>query len=384
MTNAPDISHVVAKAELGVVQVHNTTSLVMGSGFVASHNGHVITNAHVVRDKEGRLESGMPVNITFFKHVTVPGTIIAHGGRIDLACILPDHLPFTTPLEIRDSRQTKVGEEIIAMGYPHAYKNNYALTVTKGILSAYHINPLPYPEEIQTDAYITHGNIGGPLLDADGKVVGVNTRGLQPNSDNDFLSPGINYAIASRMILNLFPFLKQKPQQAAEETPTPSSPRQTEPVNGIPILDGQYAIVPPAAWQLNPGPQGNFARFQADPSAITLKIQKVDDSLQSFANLQRQIIATQAATWRNSQVSKIQAGKNPKYPSRSFESQGDFKDGKGVFHSRHYYSQCPPRNGKRRILCATLTTPENSPDHKAGLELVLSNFLSKLQPGPQA
>ena len=384
MTNTPDISEVVAKAELGVVQVHNTTRLGIGSGFVASPSGHIITNAHVVRDKEGRLESGMPVNITFFKHVTVPGTVIAHGGRIDLACILPDHLPFATPLEIRDSRQTKVGEELIAMGYPHANRNNYELTVTKGILSAYHNNPSPYPEEIQTDAYITHGNSGGPLLDASGKVVGVNTRGLQPNPDKDFLAPGINYAIASRMILNLFPFLKQNTQPAAEATLVPSTPQQAEPTNGLAILEGQFSIAPPAKWQLTPGPQGNFARFQAGPSAITLKIQEVDTSLQSFANLQRQIIATQAATWRNSQVSKIQAGKNPKYPSRHFESQGDFKDGKGIFHSRHYYSHCPPRNGQRRVLCATLTTPENSPDHKAGLTLVLSNFLSKLQPAPQA
>ena len=374
---------IIAQAEHGVVYVQNAVRNASGSGFVASPAGYIITNAHVLTDNQGRISEGAPATIRFFNQVDINGIIVAHGGKekIDLACVLVDHIPFSTPLPIGNSNQAKVGDDIIAMGYPLVSLNRNAMTVTQGIISAKHQNP----EELQITAFITHGNSGGPLLDAKGNVIGVNTHGLQPDPEKDFLVPGMNYALASNLIIKLFPFLHQsrKPQT---EKPDPTPPQQNPPnaASGHIILNGRFSIAPPHHWELMPGPQANFARFQSPHSVLSLSLSDLEATLQTYANWQRQTIETQATTWQSGNVDKLIPGNNSQYPSCHFDCQGDFGDGKGIFQSRHYFSLVAGENGKPQVLSATLTTADGSPDHKAGLRLVLSNFLSKLQPGPAA
>ena len=155
-------------------------------------------------------------------------------------------------------------------------------------------------------------------------------------------------------------------------------------VSGHIILNGRFIITPPRQWELMPGPQANFARFQSPHSILSLSLSDLESTLQTFADLQRQTLQTQATTWQSGNVDKLIPGNNAEYPSCHFDCQGDFGDGKGIFQSRHYFSLVAGKNGKRQVLSATLTTADGSPDHKAGLRLVLSNFLSKLQPGPAA
>ena len=378
--NAEIRSEIIAQAEHGVVYVQNAVRNASGSGFVASPAGYIITNAHVLTDNQGRISEGAPATIRFFNQVDINGTIVAHGGKekIDLACVLVDHIPFSTPLPIGNSNQVKVGDDIIAMGYPLVALNRNAMTVTEGIVSAKHSGP----EELQISAFITHGNSGGPLIDANGNVVGVNTHGLQPDPEKDYLVPGMNYALASNLITKLFPFLHQ-PQQ---EQPEPAMSQQNSPaaVSGHIILNGRFSIAPPHRWELTPGPQANFARFQSPHSILSLSLSDLESTLQTFADLQRQTLQTQATTWQSGKVDKLIPGNNSQYPSCHFDCQGDFGDGKGIFQSRHYFSLVAGKNGKQQVLSATLTTADGSPDHKAGLRLVLSNFLSKLQPGPAA
>ena len=380
-TEQSTLPDIIAKAEHGVVQVINGNKT--GSGFVASPAGYVITNAHVVTDRQGQIYEGLPITIRFFNHVDINGTVVAHGAgdKIDLACILVDHIPFSTPLPLRNSGQARVGDDIYALGYPLPDKNDYKMTVTQGIISAKHQNP----EELQITAFITHGNSGGPLIDANGNVVGVNTHGLQPDPEKDFLVPGMNYALASNLITKLFPFLHQS-HQRQQEQPEPAKPQQHSPATGSGhiILNGRFSIAPPHQWELMPGPQANFARFQSPHSTLSLSLSDLDSGLQTFADRQRQTLQTQATTWQSSQVGSLAPCNNSEYPSCHFDCQGDFGDGKGIFQSRHYFSLVAGKNGKRQVLSATLTTADGSPDHKAGLRLVLSNFLSKLQPGPAA
>lgn len=378
-TEQPSLPEIIAKAEHGVVQVINGNKT--GSGFVVSPAGYVITNAHVVTNQKNKIWEGREVTVRFFDYVEINGIVIAHGAeeKVDLACIHVDQIPFSTTLPIRNSLQTRVGENIIAMGYPLGSKNNDRMTTTTGIISAKH------PNELQISAFITHGNSGGPLLDDKGNVVGVNTHGIQQDPEKDYLVPGMNYATVAELVLKLFPFLRQS-HQPQQEQPEPAKPQQHSPaaISSHIILNGRFSIAPPHHWELMPGPQANFARFQSPHSILSLSLLDLDSNLQTFADLQRQIIQTQATTWQSGQVGKLTPGNNSKYPSLHFDCQGDFGDGNGVFHSRHYFSRVNSDDGKHQVLSATLTTADGSPDHKAGLRLVMSNFLNKLQPGPAA
>ena len=379
MTAAPpSLPEIIAKVEHGVVQIK--TSKGFGSGFVASPAGYVITNAHVVADSRNTIWEGRAVTVRFFDNVDVKGIVIAHGIRsesdsVDLACIQVDHIPFSTPLRLRNSSQVKQGDDAIVIGYPVPNETADQMTTAKGIISA--VNPT----EFLHDAAQNPGNSGGPLLDKQGNVIGVCTRGIDYTADNRPVD-GISFAITSNIVMRLFPFLA-KTVEAQPEQPEPTAPQQNPPnaVSGHIILNGRFSIAPPHHWELMPGPQANFARFQSPHSILSLSLSDLEATLQTYANWQRQTIETQATTWQYGNVDKLIPGNNPSF---HFDCQGDFGDGKGIFQSRHYFSLVAGENGKQQVLSATLTTADGSPDHKAGLRLVLSNFLSKLQPGPAA
>lgn len=377
----PSLPEIIAKVEHGVVQIN--TSKGFGSGFVASPAGYVITNAHVVSDSRNKIWEGRAVTVRFFDNVDVKGIVVAHGIRsesdsVDLACIQVDRIPFSTPLNLRNSSQVKQGDDAIVIGYPVPNETAEQMMTAKGIISA--VNPT----EFLHDAAQNPGNSGGPLLDNQGNVIGVCTRGIDYTADNRPVD-GISFAITSNIVMRLFPFLTQNVEPQPEQT-EPAQPRQNAPaaISGHAILNGRFSIAPPHGWELMPGPQANFARFQSPHSILSLSLSDLDSGLQTFADLQRQTIQTQATTWQSGNVDKLMPGNNSQYPSVHFDCQGDFGDGKGIFQSRHYFSSVAGENGKRQVLSATLTTADGSPDHKAGIRLILANFLERLQPGPGA
>ena len=380
-TEQPSRPEIIAKVEHGVVQIK--TSKGFGSGFVASPAGYIVTNAHVVTDRQDKIWTGRAVTVRFFDTVEVKGTIVAFGpGQPDdLACIHVDQVPFSTSLTFRNSNEVAVGESVIALGYPLPEKIDHVMTVTNGIISAKH----PSRKRLQTTAALNPGNSGGPLLDQWGNVIGINTEVLYANDEKTSYAQGMGYAVPSNLVIQLFPFLHQSHQPQQEHPEPAMSQQNSQPaVSGHTILNGRFSIAPPHHWELMPGPQANFARFQSPHSILSLSLSDLDSTLQTFADLQRQTIQTQATTWQSGKVDKLIPGNNAEYPPCHFDCQGDFGDGKGIFQSRHYFSLVAGENGKRQVLSATLTTADGSPDHKAGLRLVLSNFLSKLQPGPAA
>jgi putative serine protease PepD len=169
-------------------------SQAQGSGFVYDENGHVVTNAHVV-DNASSVEVRFPNGKTY--HATVVGT----DPSTDLA-VLDVDAPSSelTPLTLADSSALEVGQEVVAIGSPFGLEN----TVTSGIVSAldrsmqapngYTINGA-----VQTDAAINHGNSGGPLLDLEGRVVGVNS---QIESDSGG-SDGVGFAVPSNTVKSI-------------------------------------------------------------------------------------------------------------------------------------------------------------------------------------
>ncbi len=167
----------------------------LGSGFIISSDGYIVTNNHVVeksdeimvRIKEGQVEKEYKALIVG----TDPDTDIALlKVRADSA------LPF---LEFGNSKELKVGEWVMAIGNPFGLEH----TVTAGIISAKGrtIGAGPYDNFLQTDASINPGNSGGPLIDRAGKVIGINTAILSSGH-------GIGFAIPSAMAQNVVEQLK--------------------------------------------------------------------------------------------------------------------------------------------------------------------------------
>ncbi|MES2498389.1 MAG: Do family serine endopeptidase [Pseudomonadota bacterium] len=163
----------------------------LGSGFIISADGYVVTNNHVISASPEGGGNAVVSSIT----VTLPdrkeykATIVGRDQTSDLALLKIDakNLPF---VQFGDSTRTRVGDWVVAIGNPFGLGG----TVTAGIVSALHrsigING-PYDRYIQTDASINQGNSGGPMFDLQGNVIGINTAIFSPTGGN----VGIGFAI---------------------------------------------------------------------------------------------------------------------------------------------------------------------------------------------
>ncbi|MDB5541458.1 MAG: HtrA protease/chaperone protein [Devosia sp.] len=149
---------------LGEEQMQEARSL--GSGFIISADGIVVTNNHVIEGAE-------EIEIYFTDGTRLPAKVVGSDDKTDLAVLKVDagrDLPF---VEFGDSDGAVVGDWVMAIGNPFGLGGS----VTLGIVSARNrdIQSGPYDQFIQTDAAINQGNSGGPLFDMNGKVVGINT-----------------------------------------------------------------------------------------------------------------------------------------------------------------------------------------------------------------
>jgi S1-C subfamily serine protease len=141
----------------------------LGSGFVIDKAGHVVTNFHVV-------EGASEISVSFSNRDAVPATVVGVDRSTDIAVLkVEEKARALTPLDLGDSSTLRVGDPVVAIGNPLGLER----TVTAGIVSALS-RPLSTPggaidQVIQTDAPLNSGNSGGPLLNARGQVIGVNT-----------------------------------------------------------------------------------------------------------------------------------------------------------------------------------------------------------------
>ncbi|HJS73427.1 MAG TPA: trypsin-like peptidase domain-containing protein [Vicinamibacteria bacterium] len=169
-----------------------------GSGFVFDERGHIVTNFHVI-------EGANEVYVTFFDETRVPAEIVGFDPSNDLAVVKVDVCPdLLRVIPLGDSERLKVGRFLVAIGNPFGLQQ----TLTTGVVSSLgRIIEGPdgrfIGEIIQTDAAINPGNSGGPLLDLDGKVVGVNSAILSPSG----ASAGIGFAITVGTVKRVVPEL---------------------------------------------------------------------------------------------------------------------------------------------------------------------------------
>ena len=196
------------KSEPGVVRVNvqrnGTTDIVggVGSGFVFDKKGHIITNAHVVKDSS-------KVVVTFLDGRSYNAEIIGTDEFTDLAIIKVNaDLVLLNPLSIGDSSKLKVGEQIAAIGNPFGLSGS----MTSGIVSQLGrllpsgAGSYSIPDVIQTDAAINPGNSGGPLLNMRGEIVGINTA-IQ-STTGEFT--GVGFSIPSQTVAKIVPTLIEK------------------------------------------------------------------------------------------------------------------------------------------------------------------------------
>ena len=174
-----------------------------GSGFVVDEQGHILTNAHVV-------EGADSVEVSFDESGTsVPAEVKGVDTSTDLAVLKVDPSDVkggVTPVPLGDSSQPEVGDPVIAIGNPFGYSR----TVTTGIVSGLQRqiqapNGFTIPDVIQTDASINPGNSGGPLLDGNGRVIGINSQIATGGGQG---SVGIGFAIPINTAKKLLPDLK--------------------------------------------------------------------------------------------------------------------------------------------------------------------------------
>jgi putative serine protease PepD len=204
-TSSLSVSQIYQRAKRGVVEITVTSSAqrplgenqpqqAQGSGFVYDSEGHIVTNEHVVDGAES-------VSVKFWNGATYKATVVGTDASTDLAVLKVD-APNSVlhPLSLGDSSKVVVGEGVVAIGSPFGLEE----TVTSGIVSALHRsmnapNNFTINDSIQTDAAINHGNSGGPLLDLNARVIGVNS---QIESDSGG-SDGVGFAIPSNTVRSI-------------------------------------------------------------------------------------------------------------------------------------------------------------------------------------
>ena len=205
------VSEIYAHAAPGVVQITSTTAPVdnptlipfdqqavpeqaLGSGFVIDKAGHVVTNYPV-------LEGADEIEVSFSNQDTLAATIVGSDPSTDIAVLrVQSSSRGLAPLAFGNSDGVRVGDPVVAIGNPFGLRR----TATAGIVSAVQERtitaPNGYPIDgvIQTDAQINSGNSGGPLLNAKGEVIGVNSQIAR--ADGSTGNVGIGFAVPSNTV----------------------------------------------------------------------------------------------------------------------------------------------------------------------------------------
>ena len=195
------VSEIYDRASKAVVEIAATggstfgsQASAQGSGFVYDEDGHVVTNQHVVAGASS-------ISISFWNGTELEATLVGTDPSTDLAVLHVDAPPsLLQPLRLGNSSAVEVGDAVLAFGSPFGLEG----TVTSGIVSALHRemtapNNFTITDTIQTDAAINHGNSGGPLLDRNGRVIGVDAQIESESGGSD----GVGFAIPSNTVRSI-------------------------------------------------------------------------------------------------------------------------------------------------------------------------------------
>jgi serine protease Do len=178
----------------------------LGSGFIYDKEGHIVTNAHVVLDAS-------IIEVRFLNGNSYLAKLIGEDLYADLAVLSVDPSALSKesikPLTLGNSSRVRVGQQVIAIGNPQGLTGSMTVGIvsqTNRVMEDILTKRFFVSGLIQTDAAITHGNSGGPLLNMKGEAVGVTQRGEQ-SEEGKFSQPGISFAIPSNTVTKVIPSL---------------------------------------------------------------------------------------------------------------------------------------------------------------------------------
>ncbi len=196
------VNPAVVNVDVAISAAGDLSEFGSGSGFVIDKDGHIVTNNHVVVGAD-------QVRVTFYDGTVAVAEIVARDEDSDLAVVKVDvDSDRLFPLEFGDSSSLRVGQRVIAIGNPW----DLGGTMTVGIVSALgrtlpgRLSDTGYysiPDLIQTDAAINPGNSGGPLVDSNGRVVGINTAIRSESRSNS----GVGFAVPVDIVKRVVPAL---------------------------------------------------------------------------------------------------------------------------------------------------------------------------------
>ena len=210
------LAEVIERIQDGVVQV--TAGSGSGSGFIVDESGVVVTNEHVVR---GQRTVG--IRLTNGRHYA--GEVLARDSTADLALVQIESDERFHAIVVGDPAGVRVGDEVLALGFPLAGKVGNSLTVTRGIISSKRtVNGVNL---LQTDAAINPGNSGGPLINEFGQVIGVNAFRIEETTGGRPVN-SIGFAVS---VLEL---QRMAPSPSTQPTGTPTESMRTPTIATIP------------------------------------------------------------------------------------------------------------------------------------------------------
>ena len=212
-------SQIIKKIKPAVVYIE--TDAGTGSGMIISSDGFILTNAHVV-------ENSTTANITLSSGNIYLASVVGRDENVDLA-VLKVNAQNLAKVDFGDSNTAEQGDEVFTLGYPFGIKGDVSFkegTISRKIIDGANAY-------IETSAEIHPGNSGGPLVNAEGNVVGVNSASFGQSIKGISVGETIKFAIPINIAKNLIPELKAGRQIIAPKTETPvtGDPFQTEDSN---------------------------------------------------------------------------------------------------------------------------------------------------------
>ena len=203
----------------------------IGTGFVVSKDGYILTNAHVVSESG---QAASQVTVVFKSSgsngTQIPATVVGADESTDVALLKidPSQAPALVPVSLGDSSKVQVGEQVVAIGNPLGLD----FSLSSGVVSATNRslqspNGATITGGIQTDAAINPGNSGGPLFDANGNVIGINEQIDSQSGGNE----GIGFAVPINTAVSVMQQIKDGSLQLAQ-TQAQSQAQQTDPYGG--------------------------------------------------------------------------------------------------------------------------------------------------------